>query len=118
MQLAYNQLDKRYLDLQTENGYITAELLRAREQLAEFANAENTAATRLAELQKQHEIEAALRDATQYPGENMDRMKINYAPRCSGVGSIKTISFSIFLYCVFEKEKLVDSIECTCKENQ
>jgi len=89
LQLAYNQLEKRYLELQTENGYITAELLRAREQLAEFANAENTAAQRLADLQKQHEIEAALRDATISPGDkNIDRMKINYTPRCSGMGSI------------------------------
>jgi hypothetical protein len=55
--LAYTQLEKRYLELQTENGYITAELLRAREQLADFANAENNAATRLADLQKKYELE-------------------------------------------------------------
>ena len=41
LQLAYTQLEKRFLDLQTENGYITAELLRAREQIADYANAEN-----------------------------------------------------------------------------
>ena len=55
--MAYTQLEKRYLELQTENGYITAELLRAREQLADFANAENNAATRLADLQKKYELE-------------------------------------------------------------
>lgn len=75
-------MEKRFLELQTENGYITKELLRAREQLAEFANAENTAAMRLAEIEKQREIEIAIRDATLGDGQSR-KPEITFTPRCS-----------------------------------
>jgi len=85
LQLTYNQLEKRYMDLQTENGHLTAELLRAREQMAELANSEAMMAAKLAKMQEQNELEAALRNATlepmNVPGGRIG--SVAYSPRCS-----------------------------------
>ena len=73
------------MDLQTENGHLTAELLRAREQMAELANSEAMMAAKLAKMQEQNELEAALRNATlepmNVPGGRIG--SVAYSPRCS-----------------------------------
>jgi len=64
LQLAYSQLEKTCENLRTENGHLTKELLRAREQIAEYANAEAIAAAKLRDLQRKIDAENLIRDAT------------------------------------------------------
>lgn len=63
MQLAYTQLQKNYDRVVVECEHVTSELLKAKEQMTEMANSEAQMAQKLADIQKQHEIEAALQMA-------------------------------------------------------
>jgi len=84
LQLAYSQLQKNYDRVVVECEHITSELLKAKEQMTELANSEAAMAQKLADIQKQHEIEAALQMALADPMSANSR-PINpigsYAPR-------------------------------------
>ena len=63
LQLAYTQLQKNYDRVVVECEHVTSELLKAKEQMTEMANSEAMMAQKLVDIQKQHEIEAALQMA-------------------------------------------------------
>ena len=87
LQLANIQLEKQFADVSKENGHLTSELLRVSEQIAEYANAEAAMAQKLADIQKQHELEAALQTAMQDPmqcaSNDMRFGAGGYTPRCA-----------------------------------
>ena len=57
LQLAYTQLQKNYDRVVVECEHVTSELLKAKEQMTELANSEAAMAQKLADIQKQHEID-------------------------------------------------------------